>query len=49
MTSPHVADLHCHYPMHLLPAEKHPHDVSEGFLTRLKRGLEGEAEGLLAK
>ncbi len=49
MTSQHIADLHCHYPMHLLPAEKHPHDVSEGFLTRLKRGLEGEAEGLLAK
>jgi microsomal dipeptidase-like Zn-dependent dipeptidase len=49
MTSQHIADLHCHYPMHLLPAEKHPHDVSEGFLTRLKHGLEGEAEGLLAK
>jgi microsomal dipeptidase-like Zn-dependent dipeptidase len=49
MTSQHIADLHCHYPMHLLPAEKHPHDVSEGFLNRLKGDLEHEAEGLLAK
>jgi microsomal dipeptidase-like Zn-dependent dipeptidase len=44
-----IADLHCHYPMHLLPTQKHPHDVSEGFLDRLKADLEDDAEGLLAK
>jgi microsomal dipeptidase-like Zn-dependent dipeptidase len=44
-----IADLHCHYPMHLLPAEAHPHDVSGGFLDRLKHGLEGTAVALLAR
>jgi microsomal dipeptidase-like Zn-dependent dipeptidase len=44
-----IADVHCHYPMHLLPTQKHPYDVSEGFLNRLKVDLEQDAEGLLAK
>jgi microsomal dipeptidase-like Zn-dependent dipeptidase len=49
MMTERIADLHCHYPMHLLPAEKHPHDVSGGFLSRLKVDLEDDAERLLAK
>jgi microsomal dipeptidase-like Zn-dependent dipeptidase len=44
-----IVDLHCHYPMHLLPTEAHPHDVSGNFLTRLKRDLEERAVGLLAR
>jgi microsomal dipeptidase-like Zn-dependent dipeptidase len=44
-----IADLHCHYPMHLLPTEAHPHDASGDFLTRLKQDLEATAVGLLAR
>lgn len=31
-----IADLHCHYPMHLLPRDHHPHGVAGGWLQKLK-------------
>ena len=34
--------------MHLLPADRHPHGVSEGFFRRLKDELDASVEGLLA-
>jgi microsomal dipeptidase-like Zn-dependent dipeptidase len=43
-----LADLHCHYPMHLLPEDHHPHGVSAHWFRRLRDRLEGAAEGLLA-
>ena len=30
-----IADLHCHYPMHLLEEEA-PHDVTQKALTQVK-------------
>ena len=44
-----IGDLHCHYPMHLLPQDGHPHGVSEGFFRRLKDEFDASAEGLLAR
>jgi microsomal dipeptidase-like Zn-dependent dipeptidase len=44
-----IADLHCHYPMHLLPGDRHPHGKAETWFRRLRDELEAEAEGLLAK
>jgi microsomal dipeptidase-like Zn-dependent dipeptidase len=44
-----IADLHCHYPMHLLPEDRHPHGVSEGFFRRLKDDLDASIEGLLGR
>jgi microsomal dipeptidase-like Zn-dependent dipeptidase len=44
-----IADLHCHYPMHLLPEDRHPHGVSEGFFRRLKDEFDASVEGLIAR
>jgi microsomal dipeptidase-like Zn-dependent dipeptidase len=44
-----IADLHCHYPMHLLPEDRHPHGVTAGFFRRLKDELEADLEGLAAR
>ncbi len=38
-----IADLHCHYPMHLLPADHHPHGLAGGWLDKLKADFDAEA------
>lgn len=43
-----IADLHCHYPMHLLPADRHPHGATKGWLVRVRDELQADLEGLLA-
>src|SRR4051812_1365932 len=43
-----IADLHCHYPMHLLPGDHNPHGASAGWFRRVRDRLEAAAEGLLA-
>lgn len=43
-----IADLHCHYPMHLLPDDRHPRGAAEGWLQRVRNELQGDLEGLLA-
>jgi microsomal dipeptidase-like Zn-dependent dipeptidase len=35
-----LADLHCHYPMHLLPDDRHPHKHSTSWLRRLRDEVE---------
>src|SRR4051794_24235509 len=44
-----IAALHCHYPMHLLPADRHPHARSEDWLERLRDELQAGAEAVLAR
>jgi microsomal dipeptidase-like Zn-dependent dipeptidase len=44
-----IADLHCHYPMHLLPGDRHPHGPSAGWLRRMRGEFEADAEGMLAR
>ncbi len=44
-----IADLHCHYPMHLLPQERHPRGLAKGFFQGLKDDLDANAVGLVAK
>ena len=39
-----IADLHCHYPMHLLPSDRHPHRLAGGWLRKLRD--EFDAEGV---
>lgn len=43
-----IADLHCHYPMHLLPDDRHPLGRTEGWLSRVRNELQADLEGLLA-
>jgi microsomal dipeptidase-like Zn-dependent dipeptidase len=43
-----IADLHCHYPMHLLPEDHQPHGASAKWFERLRDRLEAAATGLLA-
>ncbi len=43
-----IADLHCHYPMHLLPGDRHPHGSSAGWIQRLRDEIQADAEGVLA-
>jgi microsomal dipeptidase-like Zn-dependent dipeptidase len=43
-----IADLHCHYPMHLLPQDSHPHGNAKGWLGRVRDDLQADLEGLLA-
>jgi membrane dipeptidase len=43
-----LADLHCHYPMHLLPDDRHPLGRTEGWLNRVRNELQADLEGLLA-
>jgi microsomal dipeptidase-like Zn-dependent dipeptidase len=42
-----VADLHCHYPMHLVPEDHNPHGASASWFRRLRDRLEAFATGLL--
>jgi microsomal dipeptidase-like Zn-dependent dipeptidase len=44
-----IDDLHCHYAMHLLPDDRHPHGRSESWLQRLREQLEAELEEVLAR
>jgi microsomal dipeptidase-like Zn-dependent dipeptidase len=44
-----IDDLHCHYAMHLLPDDRHPHGRSESWLRRVRERLEAEAEEVLAR
>jgi microsomal dipeptidase-like Zn-dependent dipeptidase len=43
-----IADLHCHYPMHLLPDDRPPRSHARGWFERLRDALEAEALELLA-
>jgi microsomal dipeptidase-like Zn-dependent dipeptidase len=43
-----IADLHCHYPMHLLPDDRHPHGATEGWLRRVRNDLQADLEDVLA-
>lgn len=43
-----IADLHCHYPMHLLPDDRHPHGATKGWLGQVRDELQANLEGLLA-
>jgi microsomal dipeptidase-like Zn-dependent dipeptidase len=43
-----IADLHCHYPMHLLPAEHDPLGRKESWGRRIVDNLKEDAVGLLA-
>ncbi len=43
-----IADLHCHYPMHLLPTDHHPHALARGWLERLKDDFDADATALAA-
>ena len=43
-----IADLHCHYPMHLLPKDRHPHHAAKGWLKRLKDDVDARAVGITA-
>jgi len=43
-----IADLHCHYPMHLLPSDHHPHGLAHGWLEKLKGDFDAEATGIAA-
>jgi len=45
---PPIADLHCHYPMHLLPHDRHPGGGRESWSERLLNKLDAEAEDFLA-
>lgn len=44
-----IADLHCHYPMHLLPKDRHPHHAATGWLERLKDDFDARAVGITAQ
>lgn len=43
-----IADLHCHYPMHLLPHDGHPQGAKEGWLERVRNEVQADLESLLA-
>ncbi len=43
-----IADLHCHYPMHLLPKDDHPHGRARGWLQRLKDEFDARAVAITA-
>src|SRR5947209_6885469 len=44
-----LADLHCHYPMHLVPEDKHPHEQSMGWFRQLRDLVEAELVELAAR
>jgi len=44
-----IADLHCHYPMHLVPAESHPPGYKKSLLERLRDLLQSDIIGVLAR
>jgi len=41
-----IADLHCHYPMHLLPSDHHPSDLAHGWLQQLKADFDADATAI---
>lgn len=43
-----LADLHCHYPMHLLPEERHPRHHAKTFFERLRDDVQTDALEVLA-
>jgi microsomal dipeptidase-like Zn-dependent dipeptidase len=43
-----IADLHCHYPMHLLEGAENSHGAMAGWLQRLSDHIRAEAIGLAA-
>ena len=43
-----IADLHCHYPMHLVSKDDNPHGASASWFRRVRDGLEGFATELLS-
>jgi len=43
-----IADMHCHYPMHLLEADEHPHAATAGWLQNLADHFRAEALGIVA-
>jgi len=45
---PAIADLHCHYPMHLFPDEHNPGGRSETWGERLRNALQADAVDLVA-
>ena len=45
---PAIADLHCHYPMHLFPQEHNPYGRSESWGERLRNALQAVAVDLVA-
>ena len=44
-----IADLHCHYPMHLLPGEREPGGPRANWQERLRDVLQADVEGWLAR
>ena len=44
-----LADLHCHYAMHLLPEDRHPNGHSASWLRRMRDAAEAALEGILAR
>lgn len=46
---PVIADLHCHYPMHLVPAETHPPGYAKNLLERLRDLFQSDIIGVLAR
>ena len=43
-----IADMHCHYPMHLLEDDEHPHGVMAGWLRDLADHVRAEGLGIAA-
>lgn len=44
-----IADLHCHYPMHLLPEEHEPRGLSHGFFVQLEDRFDRAAEDVAGR
>ena len=44
-----IADLHCHYPMHLLPGDRHPHGTTNDWFQRLKDELDADLEDIIGR
>ena len=42
-----IADLHCHYPMHLLPEDAHPRGKAEGWWEHIKAELDAGAVAII--
>jgi microsomal dipeptidase-like Zn-dependent dipeptidase len=43
-----IADMHCHYPMHLLPRDHHPRGIAKRWADRLKAELQADLVALTA-
>ncbi len=44
-----IADIHCHYPMHLLPQDRDPDGPKASWTERIRDVLQADTEGLLAR